>query len=68
MHGLPWWLSDKECAFNTGDMALVPRLRRLPGGKHVNLFQYSCLETPMDRGAYWAAVYSVAKSLTRLSN
>ena len=30
--------------------------------------QYSCLENPMDRGAFWAAVYRVAKSRTRLSN
>ena len=30
--------------------------------------QYSCLENPMDRGAWWAAVHGVAKSLTRLSN
>ena len=30
--------------------------------------QYSCLESPMDRGAWWAAVHGVAKSRTRLSN
>ena len=30
--------------------------------------QYSCLENPMDRGAWWAAVHEVAKSWTRLSN
>ena len=30
--------------------------------------QYSCLENPMDRGAWWAAVHGVAKSRTRLSN
>ena len=29
--------------------------------------QYSCLETPMDRGAWWAAVHGVTKSWTRLS-
>ena len=33
-----------------------------------NPLQYSCLETPMDRGAWWAAVHGVAKSQTRLSN
>ena len=33
-----------------------------------NPLQYSCLENPMDRGAWWATVYGVAKSLTRLSN
>ena len=33
-----------------------------------NPFQYSCLENPMDRGAWWATVHGVAKSQTRLSN
>ena len=33
-----------------------------------NPFQYFCLENPMDRGAWWAAVHGVAKSRTRLSN
>ena len=33
-----------------------------------NPLQYSCLESPMDRGAWWAAVHGVAKSQTRLSN
>ena len=32
------------------------------------LLQYSCLENPMDRGAWWAAVHGVAKSLARLSD
>ena len=35
-------------------------------GGHGNLLQYSCLENPMDRGAWWATVQSVAKSWTRL--
>ena len=33
-----------------------------------NRLQYSCLENPMDRGAWWAAVHGVAKSRTRLSD
>ena len=33
-----------------------------PGGEHNNLLQYSCLENPMDRGAWWATVCRVAKS------
>ena len=33
-----------------------------------NLLQYSCLENPMDRGAFWATVHGVAKSQTRLSD
>ena len=38
------------------------------GGGNGNPLQYSCLENPMDGGAWWAAVYGVAKSRTRLSD
>ena len=38
------------------------------GEGNVNPFQCSCLENPRDRGAWWAAVYGVAQSRTRLSN
>ena len=38
------------------------------GEGNVSLLQYSCLENPMDRGAWWAAVHGVAKSRTRLSD
>ena len=41
---------------------------RCPGGRHGKPLQYSCLENPMDRGAWWATVHGVAKSRTRLSN
>jgi len=41
-------------------------LGRSPGGGHGNPLQYSCLENPMNRGAWWAAVHSVTKSLTGL--
>ena len=47
----------KESACNEGDLGLIPGLGRYPGGVHGNPFQYSCLETPMDRGA-WRATYS----------
>ena len=47
---------------------LIPGLRRSPGGRHGSLLQYSCLESPVDRGACWATVYWVAKSWTRLSD
>ena len=40
--------------------------RESPGGGNGNLLQYSCLENPMDRGAWWATVHGVAKSWTRL--
>ena len=37
-----------------------------PGGGYGNLLQYSCLENPMDRGAWWATIHRVAKSQTRM--
>ena len=43
-------------------------LGNLLGGGNGNLLQYSCLETLVDRGAWWATVHRVAKSLSRLSN
>ena len=53
---------------NAGDLGSVPGLGRSPGGGHGNPLQYSCLETPMDRGAWWATVHRVAKSQIKLSN
>ena len=50
---------------NAGDVRhvdLIPGLGQSPGGGHGNPFQYSCLENPMDRGAWWATVHRVAKS------
>ena len=41
---------------------------RSPGGGHGNPLQYSCLENPLDRGAWWATVHVVAKTQTRLSD
>ena len=45
----------------------IPGSGRSPGGGNGNRLQYSCLENPMDRGAWWATVHGVAKSRTRLS-
>ena len=45
---------DKESACNVGDPGLIPRSGRSPGEGHGNPLQYSCLENPMDRGAWWA--------------
>ena len=50
------------------DMGSIPGLERSPGEGHDNPLQYSCLENPMDRGAWWAAVHEVAKSQTQLSD
>ena len=44
-------------------MGLIPELQRSPGGGHGNPLQYPCLENPMDRRAWQATVYGVAKEL-----
>ena len=48
------------------EAGLIPRLGRSPEGGHGNPLQYSCLENPVDRGAWQATGYRVAKSRTRL--
>ena len=61
--------SGKEPACNTGhvrDKGSVPGSRRSPGGGNGNPLQYSCLENPMDKGAWWATVHWVTKSQTQL--
>ena len=56
----------KESAYNVGDLGLIPGWEDSPGEEDGNTLQYSCLETPKDRGAWRAAVHRVAKSWTRL--
>ena len=61
----------KESASNARvaeDLGLIPGSGRSPRGGHGNPFQYSCLENPMDRGAWQATVHGVAGSWTRLSD
>ena len=53
-------------AGNIRDMGSVPGSGRPPGGGHDNPLQYSCLENPMDRGAWRATVHRVTKVWTRL--
>ena len=53
-------------AGGTGDVGSIPGLGRSPGGGHGNPLQYSCLENPIDRGAWWATVHGVAKSQMQL--
>ena len=48
------------------DVGSIPGLGRSLGGGHGNPFQYSCLENPTDRGAWWAIVQRVTKSWTQL--
>ena len=59
----------KNPSANAGDVrdsGSIPGLGRSPGGGHGNPLQYSCLENPTDRGAWWAIVHRVTKSWTRL--
>ena len=58
----------KASAYNAGDPGSVPVLGRSPGEGNGNPLQYSCLENPMDRGAWRATVHGVANSWTRLSD
>ena len=67
VRGLPQLLNGKEPACNAraaGDLGSIPALGRSPGGGHGNPLQYSCLENPMGRGAWWAVVHTVTMSLT----
>ena len=62
--GFPYSSVGKESACNAGHLGLIPRLGRFPGEGNGNPLQYSCLENPMDRGAWWATVHGVSKSQT----
>ena len=55
-------------ACNAGDLGSIPGLGRSPGEGNGNPLHYSCLENPMDRGAWWDILHGVAKSRTRLSD
>ena len=60
--GIPGGSDDKESACNAGDLGSI-----LAEGNGYPL-QYSCLENPMDRGAWRATIHRVTKSQTQLSN
>ena len=55
-------------AGDTGGVGSIPGSGRSPGEGNGNPLQYSCLENPMDSGAWWATVHGVEKSRTRLSD
>ena len=59
--GFPGNSDSKESACNAGDPDLIPGSGRSPGEGNGNLFQYSCLENTMDRGAWRATVHGVVK-------
>ena len=65
--GFPDGSSGKESACSAGasrDAGSIPGSGRSPGGGYGNPLQYSCLENPMDKGAWQATVHRVAKSQT----
>ena len=66
--GFPGGSEVKASTCNVGDLGLIPGSGRSPGKGSGNPLQYSCLENPMDGGAWWATVHGVAKSRTRLSD
>ena len=51
---------------NTGDVGSIPGSGRSPGVRNGNPLQFSCLENPIDRGAWWVVVDRVSKSQTQL--
>ena len=59
--GFPGGSVVKNPPVNAGDMGLIPGSGRYPGEGNGNPFQYSCLENPMDGGAWWATVHGVAE-------
>ena len=59
----PGGSDGKTSAYNAGDPGSVPGLGRSPGERNGNPLQYSCLENPMDGGAWWATVHRGHKEL-----
>ena len=66
--GLPCSSNSKESACNTGVPGSLSGSGRSCGEENGNPLQYSCLENPMDRGAWWATVYGIPNSWTRLND
>ena len=59
--GFPWWLNVKESACIAEDPGSIPGLQRSTGEGNDKPLQYTCLENPMDRRAWWATVHEVAR-------
>ena len=68
LENFPGGSDGKESACNVGDPGLNPGWGRSSGEGNGNPLQYSCLENPMDRGAWQVTVHGVSKSQARLSD
>ena len=66
--GFPGGPEVTASACSAGDPGSIPEWGKSPGEGNGSPLQYSCLENPMEEGAWWATVHGVAKSRTRLSN
>ena len=64
--GFPSGSGSKESACNKGNLGSIPELRKSPGEGNGYALLFYCLENPMDRGAWWVTVHTVAKSQTQL--
>ena len=68
LFGSSWCSDGKESACDAGDLGSIPGLGRSPGEGNGNPLQYSCLENPMDGGAWQATLHMVTKSQTRFGD
>ena len=66
--GFPGGSDCKKSTCDVGDLSFIPGWGRSPGRGNGYPLQYSCLEMPMERGAWWATVHGVAKSRSLLSD
>ena len=66
--GFPGGSDNKQSACSAGDLGSIPGLGRYPGEENGNPLQYSCLNNPMDRGAWWARAHGATKSRTLVIN
>ena len=66
--GFPGGSEGEASAYNERDLGSIPGLGRSPGEGNGNPLQYSCLENPMEGGAWYTTVHGVTKSWTQLSD
>ena len=62
--GFPAGSDGKESACSVGNLDSIPGLGISSGGGHGNPLQYSCLDNPVDRGAWWVVVHAITQSQT----